>query len=136
MKKNIFINLGTRNLEKAKTFFTGLGFAINPKFSDKNAICVVIDENIFAMILTEDFFRKFTKKEIIDARKNSECTVCLSCDSEVEVDELTEKALSLGATENIVPEMQVDDSMYGRSFNDLDGHIWELMWMAPKVEEK
>jgi predicted lactoylglutathione lyase len=135
MKRNIFINLGTGNLEKAKEFFAGLGFKINPDFTDKNAACVVIDENIFAMIVDEDFFRKFTKKEIVDARKLSECAVCLSCDSEVEVDELMDKALSMGATENIVPEMQEGDSMYGRSFSDLDGHVWELMWMAPKTTE-
>jgi predicted lactoylglutathione lyase len=137
MKTKIFVNLGTKNLEKAKEFFTGLGFSINPDYTDKNNACVVIDENIFVMIIEEKFFRKFTKKEIIDAHKLSETAVCLSCDSQVDVDEMTEKALSLGATENIVPELQADDSMYGRSFNDLDGHIWELMWMAPKeVEEK
>ncbi len=133
MAKNVFVNLGTKNLEKAKKFFTGLGFTIKQEFTDKNAICVVINENIFALIINEAFFRKFTKREIIDAHKISECAICLSCDSEVEVDELTEKALKLGATENIVPEMQAGDTMYGRSFNDLDGHIWELVWMAPKI---
>lgn len=136
MRTNIFVNLGTKNLEKAEEFFTGLGFTINPAYTDKNAICVVIDENIFAMIIEESFFRKFTKKEIIDARKLSEAAICLTCASEVDVDEMTEKALELGATENIVPEMQAGDSMYGRSFNDLDGHIWEIMWMAPKEEQK
>ena len=132
-KTNIFVNLGTKNLERAKTFFTGLGFTLNPQFTDKNGACVIISENIYVMIVAEDFFRRLTKKPLVDARKEAEATICLTCDSEVHVDEMTEKALKLGATENIVPEMKQDDTMYGRSFNDLDGHIWELMWIDPTI---
>lgn len=131
MKTSIFVNLGTKDLEKSKEFFKGLGFSINPQFTDENAACVVISENIFAMILTEEFFKKFTNKEIIDAHKCTEIATCLSLESKAKVDEFANKAVKMGATENIVPEMQQGDYMYGRSINDLDGHIWEVMWMDP-----
>ena len=136
MKTNIFVNLGTKDLEKAKSFFTGLGFTINPQFTDKSAACIVISENIFAMILTEEFFEKFTKKGIINAHKSTECTIGLSAESKEKVDDFVNKAISMGATENIVPEMQQENSMYGRSINDLDGHIWEIFWMGPKMIKK
>lgn len=136
MKTNIFVNLTTKNLERAKSFFTGLGFTINPQFTDSNAACIVISENIFSMIVTEDFFTRFTKKNIVDAHAGTECAVCLTASSKEEVDAYAEKALAMGATENIVPDMQQGDGMYGRSINDLDGHIWEFMWMDPKIIQK
>lgn len=136
MKTNIFVNLSTKDLERAKAFFLGLGFSINPQFTDANAACVVISENIFSMIITEEFFKRFTKKKIVDGHEVTECAVCLTAESREKVDEFVAKALALGATENIVPDMQVGDVMYGRSINDLDGHIWEIMWMDPKIIQK
>lgn len=129
MKKNVFINLPTKNLEKAKKFFTGLGFGIDERFTDENAACIVISENIYAMIITEEFFANFTDKEIVDASEATESITSLSSDSKEEVDEIVDRAIKLGATENKVSEMQQGESMYGRSFNDLDGHIWEIIWM-------
>ena len=136
MKTNIFVNLTTKDLERAKGFFTGLGFSINPQFTDDKAACVVIDENIYAMIVTEPFFEKLAKRKAADNTSAVECAVCLSCESREKVDEFVQKALSMGATENIVPEMSVGDSMYGKSINDLDGHIWEFMWIDPKIIQK
>jgi predicted lactoylglutathione lyase len=133
MKTNIFVNLTTKDLERAKNFFTGLGFTINPQFTDENAACIVISDNIFAMIVVEDFFKRFTKKEIVNDHVATETATCLSAESKEKVDEFVTKALSMGATENIVPDMQANESMYGRSINDLDGHIWEIMWMDPKT---
>lgn len=133
MKTSIFVNLGTKDLEKSKKFFTDLGFSINPQFTDNNAACVVISDNIFTMILTEEFFRQFTSKDIIDAHKGTETTTCLSLESKAKVDEFANKALELGATENIVPDMGQGEAMYSRSINDLDGHIWEFLWMDPST---
>jgi predicted lactoylglutathione lyase len=136
MKTNVFVNLTTKDLAKAKEFFEGLGFTINKQFTNENAACVVIDQNIFAMIVTEPFFKKLVKHELLDSRKGADCAVCLTVDSKEAVDEMVAKALSLGGTENIVPEMSVGDSMYGKSVNDPDGHIWEFMWMDPKMIQK
>lgn len=131
MKTDIFVNLGTKNLEKSIEFFLGLGFTVNPEFTDENAACIVISDNIFAMILKEEFLKKFTDKEIIDAHKKVESITCLSFESKARVDEFANKAIKMGATENIVPEMQQEEVMYGRSINDLDGHVWEVVWMNP-----
>lgn len=135
MNTNIYMNLGTKNLEKAKNFFIELGFEINQKFTDQNAACIKIAPNIFAMIITEEFFRRFTKKEIIDPTKQTECTNGLVVDDRSLVDKLADKALALGATENIIPEMATEEMIYGRSINDLDGHIWEILWMDPRITE-
>ena len=133
MKTNIFVNISTKNLDRAKEFFIGLGFTINPQFTNQDAACVVISDNIFVMVLTENFFKRFTKKEIADAHKNTEAITSLSAENKEKVDEFVTKALAMGATENIVPEMQQNPIMYGRSINDLDGHIWEIFWMDPKA---
>ncbi len=133
--RKIFINITTKDLERAKKFFVGLGFTINPQFTDQNAACIVISDDIYAMVLTEGFFKNFTEKEIADAHKTAECTIALSAESKEEVDMFIDKAVSLGATENMIKKelMQPNESMYGRSINDLDGHIWEIMWMDPKI---
>ncbi len=137
MSKQIFVNLSTKDLEKAKSFFTGIGFTINPQFTDSNAVCLVISENIFAMVLTEDFFKHFTKKEIVDAHKYTEVNLALSVESKEQVDEIFAKAISLGATENPPADFPQPDFMYGKSFSDLDGHIWEIFWMdKEKLPEK
>ncbi len=133
---NIFVNLPVKDLVKTKEFFSSLGYSFNPQFSNETGACMVIEENIFAMLLTEEFFTRFTKKQIADAHASTECINCLSMPSREKVDEWATKALSMGATENVVPEMQQGESMYGRSINDLDGHIWEIMWMDPSIIQK
>ncbi|HKU00684.1 MAG TPA: VOC family protein [Paraburkholderia sp.] len=135
MHKHIFVNLGVRDLKRSMDFFGKVGFAFEPKFTNDQAACMVIGENIFAMLLTTDFMRSFTDKALIDAREQTEVLVCLSCESRDEVNALVDKALAVGGTSKR-PPMECGDSMYGRSFEDPDGHIWELMYMSPEAVEK
>lgn len=126
MAKKIFVNLPVKDLEASKTFFTGLGFGLDTRFMDETAACVVLGSNMYAMILTHDKFRQFTPKPIAE-ESVTEVLVCVMHDSREEVDALVDKALLLGGKE-VRP---ADDMgfMYGRSFYDLDGHIWEIGWM-------
>ncbi|QNP69906.1 VOC family protein [Streptomyces roseirectus] len=129
----IFVNLPVADLTASKEFFTGLGYSINPQFSDDNAASVVISDTIVAMLLTKPFYSTFTSKEITDATKSSEVIVALSAENREAVDTLVDRAVSLGATESRDP--QDHGFMYGRSFDDLDGHTWELIWMDPSAME-
>jgi len=124
MHKHIFVNLGVRDLKRSMDFFGQLGFQFDPKFTNDQAACMVLGENMYAMLLTTDFMRKCT-----------EVLTCLSCVSREEVDGLVEKALAAGGTSKR-PPMECGTDMYGRSFEDLDGHIWELMYMSPAAVEK
>lgn len=131
MATKIFVNLPVTDLERSKEFFTKIGFTINPQFTDETAASVVITEDIYAMLLTHDKFKQFTTKEIADATKTTEVITCLSFDKKEQVNELTEKALDAGGTETREP---MDYGfMYGRSFSDPDGHIWEIVWMDPSA---
>ncbi|MER6334136.1 VOC family protein [Streptomyces sp. NPDC014983] len=124
----IFVNLPVSDLDASKKFFTALGYSINPQFTNDDAASVVISDTIVAMLLTRPFYATFTKKEIADATTTSEVLVCLSAESREKVDELVDKALAAGGTEG---PAQDHGFMYGRSFDDLDGHTWEVMWMDP-----
>jgi predicted lactoylglutathione lyase len=127
MATKIFVNLPVSDLHKSKEFYTKIGFSINPQFSDETAACVVISENIYAMILTHDKFKQFTPKEIADSTKTSEVLTALSFESKEKVNEVADKAISSGGSE---ARAAFDYGfMYGRSFNDPDGHIWEAFWM-------
>jgi len=131
MHKQIFVNLPVKNVERTKAFFSSLGFGFNPDFSNEQALSMVIGENIFAMLLAEPFFQGFTKKPLADATKTTEVIVCLSCESRDEVDQLVAKAVAAGAT---VPNPPQDHGfMYGHGFTDLDGHVWELVYMQPNA---
>lgn len=131
MATQIFVNLSVKDLEKSKAFFNKLGYSFNPQFSDEKAACMVISDTIYVMLLTVPFFQTFTKKEIIDAHKAIECTVCLSVDSKDGVDEMINKAQAAGAT---IPNPASDYGfMYQHSFEDLDGHHWEFVWMDPNA---
>ncbi len=139
MSTKIFINLQVKDLQKSTAFFTALGYTFNPIFTNHEATCMIISSDIFAMLITENGFTRFRPKgqAMWQREVGSECATCLSAESKAAVDAWAEKALSLGATENIVPDMQPPgDMMYGRSINDLDGHIWEIMWMNPVMIEK
>ena len=131
MNKQIFVNLPIKNMERSKAFFGALGFSFNPQFTNDQGACMVIADDIFAMLLTEPFFQTFTKKRIADARETSEVLVCLSCESRAEVDDLVKKALAAGGKAPNAP--QDHGFMYGHGFQDLDGHIWELMYMDPNA---
>ncbi len=131
MSKKIFVNLPVQDLNKSIGFFTKLGYTFNPQFTDETATCMIISHDIFAMLLKHDKFKMFTPKEICDATKSSEVLICLSCDSRAEVDEMIRKAVAAGGT--TYKEPQDYGFMYGHGYQDLDGHIWELMWMDPSA---
>jgi predicted lactoylglutathione lyase len=127
MPTKIFVNLAVNDLERSKEFYTKLGFLIDPQFTDKNAACIVISDTIYLMILVEDFFKRFTKKEIINPVKSTETILALSRDSKEEVEALVKKALDAGGSFNREPEEY--EWMYTNGFQDPDGHIWEIVWM-------
>ena len=129
MTTQIYVNLPVKDLKRSNSFFESLGFQLNPKFSNDQASCVILGENIFAMLLVESFFKTFTNKSICDATKSTEILVCLSCESRAKVDELVQKAIAAGG---LTPRSPQDQGfMYGHGFEDLDGHIWELIYMEP-----
>ncbi len=125
----IFVNLPVKDLEASKTFFGALGFTFNPAFTDENAACMVVSDSIFVMLLTEARFRDFITGDICDTTKATEVLTCLSCPSRQEVDDTLAKALAAGA-KPWKPNMDYG-FMYGCSFQDPDGHVWELMHMDP-----
>jgi predicted lactoylglutathione lyase len=129
MSTKIFVNLPIKDLERSKAFFGRLGYRFNPQFTDETAACMVVSEDIYAMLLTEAKFKEFTGKPIADAHRTTEVLVALSAESREKVDALVDTALQAGATE---ARPAIDfGMMFARSFNDLDGHIWEIVWMDP-----
>ncbi len=134
MSTKIFVNLPVKDLGKSIEFFTQLGFSSNPQFTDENAGCIVISDDIYTMLLVEPFFQSFTNKEMVDATKSTEAILALGLDSRQRVDELVDKALAAGG----LPGHYTSDDgfMYGRSFQDLDGHLWEVLYMDPNVVQE
>lgn len=131
MASKIFVNLPVKNLNKSIEFFTKLGYTFNQRFTDETATCMIVTDDIFVMLLTEEKFKTFTPKEICDAKKSTEVLVCLSLESRPQVDEMVRKAVSAGGTTYNDP--QDHGFMYGHGFQDLDGHIWELIYMEPSA---
>jgi uncharacterized protein len=128
MPKQIFVNLAIKDVNKSKEFFKKLGFEFNPQFSDENALCIIIGENIYAMLLVEKFFKTFTEnKEISDATKSTEVLIAIDAESREEVDNIIEKVEQAGGKE--FRKASDHGWMYGRAFEDLDGHIWEVIFM-------
>ncbi|KOX28750.1 hypothetical protein ADK67_11265 [Saccharothrix sp. NRRL B-16348] len=127
MSVKIFVNLPVTDLTKSIEFFAALGFAHNPQFTDENASCVVFSDSVYAMLVTKPFFKTFTTKEIADAATTTEAIIALSLDSREQVDELADKALASGG--GFVKDAEDHGFMYGRSFEDLDGHVWNVFWM-------
>ncbi|WP_405882782.1 VOC family protein [Streptomyces sp. NBC_01136] len=125
----IFVNLAVNDVDTSKKFFTELGYTINPQFSTDDCACVVISDTIIAMLLSKQRYADFTKKEIADPTRTSEVLLCLSAESREKVDELCDKALAAGGSGT--REAQDHGHMYGRTFDDPDGHTWEVMWMDP-----
>jgi len=132
--RKVFINLPVKNLKNSMAFFSALDFEFNPQFTDDKAACMVLSEDGYVMLLSEPFFRTFTKHDLCDTRTHSEAMFALSCESRAEVDSIVQKALAAGAK----PAMEAQDQgfMYGHSFYDLDGHHWEVLWMDPAVIQK
>lgn len=129
--RKIFVNLAVRDLKKSMEFFSKLGFEFNPQFTDEKAACMIISDEAFVMLLTDSFFKTFTRREQCDTTTHTEGLFALSCDSRSEVDEIVKKAVAAGGTHAMNP--QDHGFMYAWSFYDLEGHHWEVLWMDPKV---
>jgi predicted lactoylglutathione lyase len=128
MARQIFVNLAVKDLGKTIEFFTKLGFKFNPQFTDENATCMIIDKDSFVMLLVDKFFKTFIpNKEICDAYKSAETLVALTAESREKVDEMMDKAIAAGGTE--YRKAQDYGWMYGRAFQDINGHIWEILYM-------
>lgn len=127
MPTSLFVNLPIADLQRSIDFFSALGFAFNPKFSNEDATCLVISEHIQVMLLTTPFFAGFTRKPVADAHAATEVLLALSCETREEVDALVAKAVAAGAA----TPMPVQDHgfMYQHGFEDPDGHLWEVFWM-------
>ena len=127
MSRRVFINLPVADLPRAMAFFAALGFRHEPQFTNEQAACIVVSEHIYTMLLTHDFFAGSTSKPIADAANSTEVLVCLSCDSQAEVDDLVKRAVAAGGRAPRPP--QDHGFMYGHGFEDPDGHLWELVYM-------
>jgi hypothetical protein len=131
MHKQIYVNLAVDNLERSKAFFGTIGFSFEPQFTNEQAACLILGENIYAMLLVKDLFKSFTRKSLCNPKESTEALVGLSCDSRGELDALVAKALAAGGA---VPRAPQDYGfMYGRGLEDPDGHQWELMHMDPQA---
>ena len=125
------VQLPVTNLNQSIEFFTQLGFEFNPQFNDETATCMIVSENIFVMLLTHEKFKTFTPNAICDATQSTEVLVCLSAESREKIDEMVRQAIAAGGTTHREP--QDHGFMYGHGFQDLDGHIWEIIYMEPSA---
>ena len=130
MSRMIFINLPVADLAKSVAFYEAVGATRNLQFSDDTAACMVFSETIFVMLLTHAKFASFTSRPIGD-RSTVHALLCLSCESKAAVLAQLEAAIQAGGTPDPTPEQDYGGFMYGRSYEDPDGHIWEIMWMDP-----
>ena len=135
MSQMIFVNLPVSDLPRSRAFYEAIGFTIEPKFSDDTAACMVLSESIFVMLLTHAKWRQFTAKPIPDARATAQVMHCVSRADRASVDTMVEAAARAGGTPDCNP-LQDYGVMYGRSFEDPDGHIWETMWMDAAAAEQ
>jgi uncharacterized protein len=133
MNKNIIFNLPVKDLDKSKAFFSALGFSFNPKWGNESAAFMnIVEGSINAMLTTEAFFTSLTGKPVAQAKEANEVVICLSCESREEVDNLIDKATAAGAR---IPHPPEDNGfMYDQGFEDIDGHLWNLVWMGPQAE--
>ena len=129
--REVFINIAVRDLQKSMEFFRALGFEFNMQFTDDKAACMILSDKGYVMLLTEPFFKGFTKKEQADTAKGTEVMIALACESRAEVDQLVRKAIDAGGSHAM--DAMDHGFMYGWSFYDLDGHHWEVLWMDPKA---
>ena len=129
MSSQIFVNLPVKNLKRSVDFFTALGYGFNPQFTDENATCMIVADNIYVMLLVDSFFKTFTKKPVADAKQSTEVLICLSLDSRAAVEEIVKKAVAAGAATPM--PAQDHGFMYQHGFEDLDGHQWEYAYMQP-----
>jgi hypothetical protein len=130
MSKMIFVNLPVTNLAKSTAFYEAVGGTKNPQFSDGTSSCMVLSDTIHAMLLTHDKYRQFTKRPIADAHKTSAVLIALTVENRSDVDRILDRAAAAGGVADPNPK-QDHGFMYGRSYEDPDGHVWEVIWMDP-----
>jgi predicted lactoylglutathione lyase len=133
MATSVFVNLPVQDLNRSVEFFTGLGYSVNPQFTNEEAASIVISDTIYVMLLVKPFFATFTSKEIVDASTGTEAIIALSTESREEVDALFDRAIAAGGTG--YGDGQDLGFMYQRAFQDPDGHQWEVLWMDPNYVE-
>jgi len=131
----IFVNLPVADLARSRAFLEALGAVNDPRFTDETGAAMSFSDSIHVMILTHDKFRQFTPRPIADANAGSEVLLALSADSRESVDLTVERAVATGGTADPAPKQDYG-VMYGRSIADPDGHVWEIMWMAPAAAEQ
>ena len=132
MHEQIYVNLAVDDLERSKAFFSTLGFSFEPRFTHEQAACLILGDNLYAMLLVKDLFKFFTRKSLCNPKESTEALLGLSCESRDEVDALVARALAAGGT---VPRAPQDYGfMYGHGFEDIDGHLWELICMDPNAQ--
>lgn len=136
MSRMIFVNLPVTDLGRSKAFYAAVGATNEPKFSNEAAAMMRFSEEVNVMLLTHDFWRTFTSKEIPDATKVAQVLLALSADSPAAVDQMVADAAAAGGVTDPTPKQDMGGMMYGRSFEDPDGHIWEVMWMASEAVEQ
>ena len=129
MSRLLFVNMPVENVAATRAFFAGLGFEFNDQFCDENSACMAINDSSWIMLLAKDRFRDFIKDDICDTTASREVLTCISADSREGVDLLVDAAIAAGGSKWMDPQDQ--GFMYGRSFRDLDNHVWEVMWMDP-----
>jgi predicted lactoylglutathione lyase len=134
MSRMIFVNLPVADLQRSVDFWRGLGFEFNPQFTDERAACMVVSDSACVMLLSDGFFSGFTGKDVADATKQTEAIMALSAESREEADRLADRALTSGGSWSMDP--QDEGFMYGRSFQDPDGHLWEVLYMDPAALEQ
>lgn len=127
--KQIYVNLPVKDLPASRKFFDALGYQFNADFSNDEAACMIVSDDIYVMLLVEKYFATFTPKQVSDAKKTTEVLICLSADSRADVDTMVSKACKAGGT--ATGEAKDYGFMYGHGFSDLDGHQWEVMYMEP-----
>ncbi|HUN99217.1 MAG TPA: VOC family protein [Bradyrhizobium sp.] len=135
MPKMIFVSLPVSDLKRATAFYQAIGAVKNAQFSDDTASCMVFSDTIHAMLMTHDKYRDFTSKKIVDAKTSSQMLLCVTADSRAEVDDVVGKATAAGGVPDPSPQDDYD-FMYGRSFEDLDGHMWGINWMDVEAMSK
>ncbi|OAE01519.1 VOC family protein [Arthrobacter sp. OY3WO11] len=129
MASQLFLNLPVQDLQRSVGFFTALGFTFNPDFTDENATCMVVNENAYVMLLVEAYFKTFTTKEVAGTKGSAEAIIAYSVDSREAVDQAVQTALANGGSAS--QDAQDYGFMYNHSFQDPDGHLWEVFWMDP-----
>ncbi|MBI5104112.1 MAG: glyoxalase [Solirubrobacterales bacterium] len=134
MSRMLFVNLPVADLPASQVFFRALGFDFDPRFTSGSCACMVLSDQAYVMLLDGDRFEDFTTKPVINARACTEAILCVSAESREDVDVLADAALAAGGS--VAQEPMDHGFMYGRSFHDLDGHHWEVMWMSPEAAER